>query len=476
VNKLFFIIFVFLFSFKALACPESYEQVDYRVEWMCQTLIDGSDYREKKTLSLESGDFIEVDFFKDSKKPFRRDVYQTKYGLLGKYFFTYISESESDFKFKSIKVYDFSDHLIAEQNVDVSVNEIESMKNEVSLKSPKVLIIDSGFNYTHSDLHGKHYVNQAEIIDGIDNDEDGLIDNLTTYNGSQAAGGSIDYSFNKNQYIQLPTKGAAFTHGGFVSSVAMKGVNDLSYLGAGGDIHSPVYLYRLLNEINKHDIRFTNMSFGFGDRSGLSLVDPDSIEAVEGIMRSSFTTLHIIAAGNGNRNFDENSYSEYPACLNLRNKVTVGALDTDKLQENLFVAYKKASFSNTGYRCVDVMAPGVDMLGAGIGDTYMKASGTSVSSPFVLNTLLKMYEKLDSLTVREYKEILLKTVFVPLDEPFEVRSGGIVFPKRAMLAIDKINQGMSIEASIWSAREELTEPGELRSRSLLTKLWSERRL
>ncbi len=464
------------FSWTAGACPESFEHDDIKVSWICKSIENGVEHREKQTRHTDSNDLIEVDFFKDSNKPYRRDVYETKYGLLGKYFFTYLSDNESNFKFKKIRVYDFNDELIAEHSVDVPTVLIEDSKNEVSLSFPKVLIIDSGFNYTHKDVFGKHFVNQDEKIDGIDNDGDGLIDNLTSFNGEQAAGGSVNYKFNLNQFIQLPTKGAAFTHGGFVSSVAMRDIHKTSFLGAGGDIHSAVYLYKILEQINRYDVRFTNMSFGFGDKGGVSLVDKESIEAVEGIMRASFNTLHVVASGNGSRNFDEIKYSEYPACINIKNKITVGALGSAEIDEDQLPDYKAAHFSNIGYRCVDIMAPGVDMVGAGLGNTYMKASGTSVSSPYVLNVLLKMYEKFDDLNAREYREILLKTAFVPKENPFPVKSGGIVFPKRALLAIDKVKQGFSISDSIWLIREEMKIAGELDDKDLLIKMWKDRKL
>ena len=441
-------IIIYSFSYvQGASCPENVQNNFETIEWTCTG--ENHEFQVQSIFDSETLTLKEKNYFNVSSRPYRREVHTSKYGLLGVYELEYLNlNSESDLSLKEIKVSNFEGDPLAHHSTEVLESEIEETINPISLTEPKVLIIDSGSNYLHPWVHGKHFVNTGEAIDGLDNDGDGLVDNKTTFYGQQGAGGSIDYSFNHNQPIQLSSAGALFTHGGFVASVALKDINHLSYLSAGGDIHSAVYLYKLLEQINRYDIRFTNMSFGFGDRQGVSIVEPDSIEAVEGIVRATMgKTLHVVAAGNANRNFSKTSYSEYPACLNLPNVITVGALDTHALNEDNFESYEKASFSNIGQRCVDIMAPGVNVMGAGLGSSLIEASGTSVSSPYVLNVLLKMHKENPDLTPAAYKKILLETAYVPVTKEFDVSSKGIVFSKRALYATQNTLH-MSVDEAI----------------------------
>src|SRR5690606_13854800 len=144
--------------------------------------------------------------------------------------------------------------------------------------------------------------------------------------------------------------------------------------------------------------RFTNMSFGFGDRGGVSLIDRDDHYALENFIINQSSVLHVIAAGNYGINFDESRYSEYPACIKSKYSITVGGLSTGELNEDQLSTYERSKGSSHGIRCVDVMAPGEEMEGAFLWPETAKVSGTSVASPFVLNVLLQMHKENGSLS------------------------------------------------------------------------------
>lgn len=413
-------------------CPKNKISEAKKVFYQC----DSSDELIKRTIFIE-GELTDVDHFlpPDSTRPFRREVHKSKYTSPAVYDFFYQTDLTSDFKIDTIEIKNFKDELTGTHMTKVSRETLEDILKNGPSKPAQTLIIDTGFNWTHKSLIEKHYINKAEKLDGTDTDGDGLIDNITTLNGTEGRGGSVDYLTNINQVVQLPTKDAPLSHGGFVASVAMKDVSKTSFIGAGGDIYSPSYLYRMLGLITKHQIDFVNMSFGFGDKANPIAIGRDSFEAISGIMMAVPETLFVVASGNGSRDFDQIKYSEYPACYKFRNLITVGALNTDKIEPDMLDLYSPSHFSNVGERCVDIFAPGEKVLGAGLGQTMMRASGTSVSSPFVLNVLLKMKEINPKLKSRELKKILLDTAYIPKSGRLPARSGGIVNPEAAYKAV-----------------------------------------
>ncbi|MGH1468206.1 MAG: S8 family peptidase [Bdellovibrionales bacterium] len=411
---------------------------------------DSEGYLFKKSRFIKE-DLAEDNFFeRGQKRPYRRDVYISEYARPASYRFEYLYPNEGDYRLKETKIYDFLNNLVGVHKIKVDFSKIKRPE----YKAPKALVIDSGFNWDHKDLSSKIYFNPEEELNGKDDDGDNLIDNITSLHGSLGAGGSVDYQANINQIVQLPAKDAPLSHGGFVASVVMKNIEDYSFIGVGGDIYSPVYLYKMLELINKHDLRVANMSFGFGDKANPIVIVKDSFEAISGVMMSAMNTLFVVAAGNGSVDFQESSYSEYPACFKFRNLLTIGALDTDEINEEDLETYAPAHFSNVGERCVDLFAPGVKVGGAGLANTHMKASGTSVSSPYVANIVLKMHEINGDLNSRELKKILLETAYVPQNK-LPARSGGVVFPRRAYLAVSKTIEGFSVEDSIKMALEKI---------------------
>ncbi len=423
-------IFIFIFSFRFAnsLCPNDVENSLHTLIHTC----DQSDNLIKRQRYVD-GELYDVDHFKPlEKRPFKRDVYVSKYADPYSYEFTYLKKESGDFRLTKTNIYSLNGDFIGSHKTEVDMSEVEFV-----YKKPKALIIDSGFNWTHKDLVSKIHYNQNEVLNGLDDDGDGLIDNITSLNGTTGRGGSVDYKSNIQQVLQLPTHDAPLSHGGFVASVAMKNIDHYSFIGVGGDIYSPVYLYKMLDLINRNELKFANMSFGFGDQKSPIIIDSDSFEAISGIVTASMNTLFVVAAGNGSKNFDETTYSEYPACYQFHNMITVGALDTDEIIQKDLDTYEVASFSNVGERCVDLYAPGVGVEGAGLADTYMKASGTSVSSPYVMNLLLKMHEINESLNIYELKKILMDTAHIPKSGPLKARSGGIVNPKAALDAVRK---------------------------------------
>jgi subtilisin family serine protease len=105
--------------------------------------------------------------------------------------------------------------------------------------------------------------------------------------------------------------------------------------------------------------------------------------------------LFVTAAGNENNDvkFDE----FYPSSFELPNMLTVGAVDQ---------AGDETSFTSFGR--TDVYADGFEVMSYVPGGDQMKLSGTSMSSPNVMNLAAKLFAKKPELTVAQAKDLIIK--------------------------------------------------------------------
>ena len=302
-----------------------------------------------------------------------------------------------------------------------------------SAKSP-VLFIDSGFDIHHPLLTRSLWKNPFEILDGIDNDKNGWIDDINGWN-------ILSKSNDISDMILTPTKGEPISHGTHVASIGMRNITQFCFLGFAGNMASPILLEKTIFEIKRKKIRFVNMSFGWDSEDnsqGGSPFSPgsDSTNALERLISSSPDTLFVVAAGNDGKLLSLSGFCSYPPCFKYPNMIKVGSVNLSDFNENPHSAPEVSDFSNYSEELVDVFAPGEYVLAAGIGNRMIKLSGTSMATPMVFNVLLKMAEANPTLSIYELKEILMTTVtkyklkgsnhFLPC------KSGGMVNPSLAV--------------------------------------------
>lgn len=231
-----------------------------------------------------------------------------------------------------------------------------------------VVVIDTGIDYTHTDLSANMFRNVPDCntnkldddgngfaddcygIDAINNDSDPMDDNG---HGTHVAG----------------TIGAVGNNGvGVVGVNWMVSLMACKFLGAGGSGPTDGAI-RCLDYVGIMwdrgvNILATNNSWGGG---GFSRALLDAIEA-----QRRRGILFIAAAGNAGRDTDMVRF--YPAGYFLPNVISVAATDeTDNL----------ASFSNFGRQTVHLGAPGNAILSAAPGNAYRTSSGTSMAAPHV---------------------------------------------------------------------------------------------
>jgi subtilisin family serine protease len=231
--------------------------------------------------------------------------------------------------------------------------------------------IDTGLRYTHSDIQANVWVNKGEIPNnGIDDDGNGVIDDVYGFNGVSGSGDPFDDA----------TPGHGTHTGGTIAAVANNGFPHVGvswnvqlmackFLTAQG-FGSTADAIKCLNYAVRMGAKVSNNSWGGGGGDPIgeqALVDAITAAGAAG-------HLFIAAAGNNGANNDFTFFS--PASLALDNMVVVAAIDRKDLLAN---------FSNFGIKTVNVGAPGVEIFSTlnGSDSDYGFLDGTSMATPHV---------------------------------------------------------------------------------------------
>ncbi len=254
-------------------------------------------------------------------------------------------------------------------------------------KNVVVGVIDSGIEYTHTDLASNIWVNPGEIANnGIDDDGNGYIDDVHGWNFVDNNNDPLDD--NGHGTHVAGTIGAVGNNGvGVVGVTWNTQIAALKFIDSeGGGYTSDAIL--AINYASEMGFDITNNSWG--NRS-YSQSLKDAIDSYDGI----FTA----AAGNYGTNND--STGLYPASYTSSNIIAVAATNSSD---------SKASYSNYGKTSVDLGAPGDEIYSTYLRNSYETASGTSMAAPYVSGAaaLIKSYKP--SLTTAQVKSLILSNV------------------------------------------------------------------
>ncbi|WP_224997613.1 S8 family serine peptidase [Cesiribacter sp. SM1] len=235
-----------------------------------------------------------------------------------------------------------------------------------------IAILDSGVDLQHPDLAANIYTNEADPIDGVDNDEDGYVDN---YYGWDFAG---------DDYISLQgdndpsTNLSNLTHGTMVAGAASAVTNNNEGIAGVG------FNARLM--ILKHSADNDTRDEGNALLSNL----------LQGVLYAAEHGADIINASYGSTYYSQISHDIYRYVALEYDVLVVAAAGNESSVEPHYpsdydyvlsvsattAADGRASFSNYGYR-VDIAAPGSDILTTAVGGGYTFTNGTSFAAPIV---------------------------------------------------------------------------------------------
>ena len=241
--------------------------------------------------------------------------------------------------------------------------------------STSVLVgeIDEGIMFTHTDLVGQIWTNPYDLVDGVDNDGNGYIDDIHGW----------DFDGNNNTIYD----GTYDDHGSHVAgTIGARGGNALGVVGVcwnvqiisgkflgkrGGTSTNAILALDYFTDLkSRHGLNIvaTNNSWGGG---AFSQALQDAIE------RSNQANIVFVAAA-GNETVNTDATASYPSCYPNANVIAVASITSTGTL---------SSFSNYGLTTVDLGAPGSAIYSTIPSKTgtasYASYSGTSMAAPHV---------------------------------------------------------------------------------------------
>ena len=268
-----------------------------------------------------------------------------------------------------------------------------------------VALIDTGVDITHPELSGSIWTNTGEIPgDGIDNDGNGYIDDVTWNfydNNAQVFTGTDDNHGTHSAGTIAAARNGVGTVG--ICDPAYVKIMVIKTLGTSSGVGTVSNVVKAIRYAQANGASICNLSFGTMKYSE---------ELYQAIKDSGM--LFIVAAGNGDASGNGYSIDEqpmYPASFELDNIISVANLRFDGQLDRA---------SNYGVRSVDLAAPGNYILSTITGNDYAYMSGTSMAAPMVTGTAAMLYSYDASLSLMDVRNRILQSA-----RPLESLSGKV---------------------------------------------------
>jgi subtilisin family serine protease len=280
-----------------------------------------------------------------------------------------------------------------------------------------IAVLDSGVDYTHSDLMKNIWTRPASVPQFVD-DTAGTIQDLQGYNAVENNADPMDDNGHGTHCA-----GIIGAEGG--NDIGITGVNwkikimPLKFMNAGGygTVKDAIEAINYVIDRKKKgvNVRVISASWGSTNKS----------RALEDVIKKAYEAdiLFVAAAGNAHTDNDRNPH--YPSSYNVGNVISVAALDrNDQL----------ASFSNWGSKHVAIAAPGVDILSTWLGDEYEEKSGTSMATPVVAGVAGLILATEPRLSVDELRNRIVTSVDKLDPLKTKIASGGRINAAKALNA------------------------------------------
>ena len=287
--------------------------------------------------------------------------------------------------------------------VDADVDMIEAWDITTGSSNIKMAVIDSGIKMDHPEFSGRFFSNTAEILNSLDDDNNGYINDINGW----------DFVNNDND----PTDDHG--HGTNVTGIAMANANNnIGY--AGVDWNCKLLPLKVLDAnnsgFNSNIIASIYYSISRNvDLISISIGGSGFSTAYQNAINQAYSqNIPVIACM---MNFN-NNVSYYPAAFT--NTIAVGSTNPN---DNRSVPFFWSSTSGSNYgNHIDVVAPGNYIYG--LSHTSNTAygtywGGTSQATPLVAGIVSLMLSINPNLTVEEIRTILRNTAEDQIGNPSE---------------------------------------------------------
>lgn len=259
------------------------------------------------------------------------------------------------------------DPYINSQSMLSTIHAFEAWDIEQGDESVVIAVCDNGVNQENPDLASHLALNDGEIQgDGIDNDNNGYIDDYSGYNFSYLSEGSpADKTYNFDQHgTEVAGIAAANTNNGFgIAGVGYK-CKLFPIKIAPLNSSSLIYGYQAITYAAIRGFKVLNCSWGS--------VKPFS-DVEQSIIDYAVSRDVLIIAASGNTGSGADRYSIwYPAAYK-------GVLGVGEVDQNDIVTANNTVFGIQA----DIMAPGIGNFATSNNSIVQVSYGTSYSSPVV---------------------------------------------------------------------------------------------
>lgn len=272
-------------------------------------------------------------------------------------------------------------------------------------QGPIIALLDTGVDYTHPDLAANIWTNPNEVANGVDDDGNGIVDDIHGYDSVGHTGDPMDRNSHGTHCAGII--GAVGNNGqGVVGTNWEAQILPIRALGRS----STGARVRALFYATEQGASITSNSWGY------TKTNPAEADA----FRAS-PQLHICASGNAGANNDKTG--DFPSGLPDASIVSVASSDSSN---------KMSSFSNYGAHSVDLAAPGSDIYSTVPRGGYRSMSGTSMSTPMVAGVAGLIAAAHPEASIEQIKTRLLNSVDRSSAFEGKMTSGGRLNAARAV--------------------------------------------
>ena len=333
----------------------------------------------------------------------------------------------------------------ATSRVDIHLPEALSVVPEAS-REAIVAIVDTGIKYDHADLKDSIWVNPGEIEgDGIDNDQNGYIDDVhgwNFYDESMLSGFDYGWYFpgnhtsdssdtGNNEYYNANST-IEDAHGTHCAGTIVAANDTTGTVGIAANGKVKIMVAKALGgEEGYGTTESVIKGIQYAEENGadicnLSLGGEEDDELLRSTIQNS-SMLFTIAAGNGDYTYngiDNDKTATYPACYNFNNVLSVANIQCDGTLHYT---------SNYGATTVHLAAPGSKIYSTSTDTSgYEEMTGTSMAAPMVAGVAALLYSSYEEYSLIDIRNAIVNST-TPLDSlTGKCVSGGMLNAYNAM--------------------------------------------